>query len=133
MKEVFYVIDAQPVYRIRKKYYDIKIKNYNKKIEKEAIEEKENVIACMINNEVKPLDYVLKQNDEVELLNTSSRDGARIYTRGLLFIMGMAFNELYPEIKLTVNFQLSSSMFCKIEKDTITEEMIKNVNARNNR
>ena len=97
---------------------------------KEAIEEKENVIACMVNNEVKPLDYVLKQNDEVELLNTSSRDGARIYTRGLLFIMGMAFNELYPEIKLTVNFQLSSSMFCKIEKDTITEEMIENVKAR---
>ena len=97
---------------------------------KEAIEEKENVIACMVNNEVKPLDYVLKQNDEVELLNTSSRDGARIYTRGLLFIMGMAFNELYPEVKLTVNFQLSSSMFCKIEKDTINEEMIENVKAR---
>ena len=36
---IFSVIDAQPVYRIRKKYYDIKIKNYNKKIEKEAIEE----------------------------------------------------------------------------------------------
>ena len=97
---------------------------------REAIEEKENVIACMVNNEVKPLDYVLKQNDEVELLNTSSRDGARIYTRGLLFIMGMAFNELYPEIKLTVNFQLSSSMFCKIEKDTINEEMIKNIKAK---
>ena len=97
---------------------------------KEAIEEKENVIACMVNNEVKPLDYVLKQNDEVELLNTSSRDGARIYTRGLLFIMGKAFNELYPEVKLTVNFQLSSSMFCKIEKDTINEEMIKNIKAK---
>ncbi len=97
---------------------------------KETIEEKENVIACMVNNEVKPLDYVLKQNDEVELLNTSSRDGARIYTRGLLFIMGKAFNELYPEVKLTVNFQLSSSMFCKIEKDTINEEMIENVKAR---
>ena len=97
---------------------------------REAIEEKENVIACMVNNEVKPLDYVLKQNDEVELLNTSSRDGARIYTRGLLFIMGKAFNELYPEVKLTVNFQLSSSMFCKIEKDTINEEMIENVKAR---
>ena len=97
---------------------------------KESIEEKENVIACMVNNEVKPLDYVLKQNDEVELLNTSSRDGARIYTRGLLFIMGKAFNELYPEVKLTVNFQLSSSMFCKIEKDTINEEMIKNIKAK---
>ena len=40
---IFSVIDAQPVYRIRKKYYDIKIKNYNKKIEKEAIEENKKI------------------------------------------------------------------------------------------
>ena len=81
---------------------------------KETIEEKQNIIACMVNNEVKPLNYILKENDEVELLDTSSRDGARIYTRGLLFIMAMAFNELYPQIQLTVNYQLSSSMFCEI-------------------
>ena len=41
---IFTVIDAQPVYRIRKKYYDIKIKNYNKKIEKEAIEENKKIL-----------------------------------------------------------------------------------------
>ena len=41
---IFSVIDAQPVYRIRKKYYDIKIKNYNKKIEKEAIEENKKIL-----------------------------------------------------------------------------------------
>lgn len=119
--------------KVSYKNIEVEIKDENLTIIdafKEAIEEKENVIACMVNNEVKPLDYVLKQNDEVELLNTSSRDGARIYTRGLLFIMGKAFNELYPEVKLTVNFQLSSSMFCKIEKDTINEEMIKNIKAK---
>lgn len=119
--------------KVSYKNIEVEIKDENAtviKSFKEAIEEKENIIACMVNNEVKPLNYVLKENDEVELLNTSSRDGARIYTRGLLFIMGMAFNELYPEIKLTVNFQLSSSMFCETEKDTITEEMIENVKAR---
>ncbi len=91
---------------------------------KEAIEEKSNIIACMVNNEVKSLNYILKENDEIELLDTSSRDGARIYTRGLLFIMAMAFHKLYPEILLTVNYQLSSSMFCEIENNIITEEMI---------
>ncbi len=91
---------------------------------KEAIEEKSNIIACMVNNEVKSLNYILKENDEVELLDTSSRDGARIYTRGLLFIMAMAFHKLYPEILLTVNYQLSSSMFCEIENNIITEEMM---------
>lgn len=94
---------------------------------KETIEEKKNIIACMVNNEVKPLNYILKENDEVELLDTSSRDGARIYTRGLLFIMAMAFHKLYPEILLTVNYQLSSSMFCEMENNTVTKEMIEEV------
>lgn len=91
---------------------------------KETLEEKSNILACMVNHEVKPLNYKLKEGDEVELLDTTTRDGARIYTRGLLFIMAMAFHELYPQIQLTVNYQLSSSMFCEIEQDSITEEMI---------
>lgn len=94
---------------------------------KETLEEKKNIIACMVNNEVKPLDYMLKENDEVKLLDTSSRDGARIYTRGLLFIMAMAFHKLYPHIQLTVNYQLSSSMFCEVENAIVTEEMMENV------
>ena len=95
---------------------------------KELIEEKDsNIIACKINNEVKSLNYELKENDEVELLNTKDRDGARIYTRGLLFIMAKAFKELYPEEKLTVNYQLSSSMLCELYKKEPTEEMIKNI------
>lgn len=94
---------------------------------KEKIEEDNNIIACMVNNEVKNLNYKLQNNDKVELLNTSNRDGARIYTRGLLFIMSMAFKELYPEILLTVNYQLKSSMICELKNTTPTEEMIENV------
>ena len=120
--------------KVSYKNIEIEIENENATVIeafKEAIEEKENIIACMVNNEVKPLNYVLKENDEVELLNTSTRDGARIYTRGLLFIMAMAFEELYPQIKLTVNFQLSSSMYCETEQDVvITEEMIEKVKTK---
>ncbi len=97
---------------------------------KEKIEENRNIIACMINNEVKNLNYVLKENDEVELLDTTSRDGARIYTRGLLFIMSMAFKELYPEILLTVNYQLKSSMICELANIKPTDEMIENIRKR---
>lgn len=116
-------------------YKNIEVEIENKNVTiieafKEEINEKENVIAGMINNEVKPLNYVLKENDNVELLDTSTRDGARIYTRGLLFIMAKAFKELYPQIKLTVNFQLSSSMFCEVENEIVTNEMIENVKAK---
>ena len=108
---------------------EVKMEENTKVIDlfKETIEEKQNIIACMVNNEVKPLDYILKDNDEVELLDTTSRDGGRIYTRGLLYIMAMAFHEVYPEILLTVNYQLSSSMYCEIENTIVTEEMMKKV------
>ncbi|MCI8362634.1 MAG: nucleoside kinase [Clostridia bacterium] len=94
---------------------------------KEKIEENNNIIACMVNNEVKNLNYKLQNNDKIELLSTTDRDGARIYTRGLLFIMSMAFKELYPEILLTVNYQLKSSMICELKNIEPTEEMIENV------
>ena len=102
----------------------------------EKIEQNNNIVACMVNNEVKNLNYKLQNNDKIELLTTTDRDGARIYTRGLLFIMSMAFKELYPEILLTVNYQLKSSMICELKNTTPTEEMIENVrkkHARNNR
>lgn len=51
---------------------------------KEKIEENSNIIACKVNNEVKNLNYKLQKNDEIELLDTTDRDGGRIYTRGLL-------------------------------------------------
>ncbi len=94
---------------------------------KEKIEENNNIIACMVNNEVKNLNYKLQNNDKIELLSTTDRDGARIYTRGLLFIMSMAFKELYPEILLTVNYQLKSSMICELKNIEPTKEMIENV------
>lgn len=44
--------------------------------------------------------------------------------------MAKALNEVYPEALLSVNYQLSSAMFCKIDNMEITDEMIANVKAR---
>ena len=68
--------------------------------------------------------------DNIELLDTSSKDGHRIYIRGILYIMAKALNEVYPEALLSVNYQLSSAMFCKIDNMEITDEMIANVKTR---
>lgn len=112
-------------------YNDIQMEiEENKRVRdvfKDELERNKNIIACKINNEVKNLNYELKENDKIELIDTTNRDGARIYTRGLLFIMAKAFKELYPELLLTVNYQLSSSMLCEISKTIPTEEMINNV------
>ena len=41
--------------------------------------------------------------------------------------MSMAFNKLYPEALVNINYQLSHSMFCEIENVAITDELIKNI------
>ena len=105
------------------------IEKYKNEIEN-ATKEGRKIIACMCNNEVKSLNYEANEIDKIELLDTSSKDGHRIYIRGILYIMAKALNEVYPEALLSVNYQLSSAMFCKIDNMEITDEMITNVKAR---
>lgn len=87
----------------------------------------ENVIACRINNEVRGLHEIPKQGDKIELITTRQKEGKRVYIRGLLYIMGKAFQELYPQAKLTVMYQISNAMYCDAGKLEVTEDVILNI------
>lgn len=97
-------------------------------LEKEII--KTNAIAAIFNNEVKSLNYELNEDGILELIDISNKDGIRVYRKGLLFIIGKAIEELYPQAKMIVNYQLSNSLLCELENMEITDEMIKNINER---
>ena len=88
------------------------------------------IIGCRFNNEIKSLDYEIKEDGEVKLIDGTDKDGKRIYTRGLIYIMSKAFSELYKEALITVNYQLSNSMLCEIENMEVTEEMIAKIKAK---
>lgn len=105
------------------------LEKYENEINK-AREQGRTIIACLCNNEVKPLEYDVKEKDNIQLLDTSSKDGHRIYIRGLLYIMAKALDETYPQALLSVNYQLSNSMFCEIDNMEVTEEMIQNIKSK---
>lgn len=88
------------------------------------------VIACKCNNEVKSLDYEIKEGDSVELIDATTKDGMIVYIRGALFVMSMALNDICPNAKLHVNYQLTNSMFCELEDVEITDEFIKKLKNR---
>ena len=92
--------------------------------------EKNSIIACKYNNEVKSLNFELTQNGTIELLDISDRDGRRIYIRGLVYVLSKAFESLYPDVKTTVNYQLSNSMLCEVVDEEVTDEMIENINRK---
>ncbi len=94
------------------------------------IKENDLIIACNCNNEIKSLNYIPKENDKIKFVDLLSRDGRRIYIRGLLYIMSMAFHECYPEAYLTVNYQLTNAMYCEVDNMGITKEMISKVESK---
>lgn len=84
-------------------------------------------IACRFNNEVKRLDMPIETDGEIELIDITNKDGIRVYRRGLIFIVCMAFKELFPKARLTIEYQLYHSMFCTVENVEITDEVLKQV------
>ena len=90
------------------------------------------IMACKISNEVKSLDdAVLKRDCVFDIVDYTTADGSRIYVRGLTFIMLKAFEELFPEVKITIRYSLGHSLYCAAEEEKeIPNEMLKQVEER---
>lgn len=91
----------------------------------------DNILACKVFNEVKSLEYEFFKDCTLELIDYTMSDGSRIYIRGLTFILLKAFEELYPEIRMTVNYSLGHSIYCEPHDGVkITQEMIEKISSR---
>ena len=95
--------------------------------EKEIKENKYPVMGCIVNNDYKNLQHIIKEDSEVELIDISTKEGTKMYRRTLVYLACKAVEELYSPLKLYVNYQLANAMFCNIDKVENTEEMIKKI------
>ena len=70
------------------------------------------------------LETEVEDGAKIELIDTSSKEGMKVYVRTLVYIMGKAFESIHPKEKLMVEYQLGNAMYCKCDKVEITEEFI---------
>ena len=94
-------------------------------LKKEIETSQQTIIAAKFNNEYKNLEYVIKENGKIELIDVTSKEGIKVYIRTLTFIVWKAFEKLCPGKKMNVNYQLSNAMFYDIEKTEVTDEFVK--------
>ena len=93
---------------------------------KEEIKKSKNpIIGATFNNEYVNLGYKIKQDGEIKLIDITTKEGTKIYRRTLVYILGKAFENLYPEKKMIIDYQLPNAMFFELEEVEITEELIK--------
>ena len=111
-----------------KKEIEVKAGTTVKEALKEQIQKsKYEVIGCKYNNEYFNLNKEIEEEAKIDLIDISNKEGAKIYRMTLVYIMGKAFESLYPQEKLTVEYQLGDAMFCKCDNIAITGEFITNL------
>jgi len=89
-----------------------------------------NNIAAIINNEVVSLDYVLKEDAKIELINISDRIGSKIYRNGLKFLYITAIKELYgANTVVKLNHSLDKGIYTTLELD-VTEKTVNDIKAK---
>ena len=93
-------------------------------LEEEIKKFKYPVIGAIFNNEYVNLEYKIKRDGEIKLIDISSKEGTKIYRRTIIYILGKAIEEIWQDKKMMVNYQLPNSMFCEIENTEITEELV---------
>ena len=98
-----------------------------------ADEISENAIAARFNNEVASLNHPMHKDGNVVFIDRTTKDGRDIYIRGLLYLLSMAAYRIYPQARLTINYQLSNSMFCEFVNMEITDEVINNLKSEMNK
>ena len=82
------------------------------------------VVAAIFDNEFVNLDFKLRKDGEVKLVDILSKQGMRIYRRTLIYLFVMVSRKLYPESNATVNYYLSNATYCDLGNMEVTEEMV---------
>lgn len=96
---------------------------------KEEIESAEYpVIGAIFNNEYVNLGYEIRTDGKIKLIDIASKEGTKMYRRTIIYMLGKAVEEICPNKKIIVNYQLPNSMFCEIENTEITEELAQKLN-----
>ncbi|HZJ57808.1 MAG TPA: nucleoside kinase [Clostridia bacterium] len=89
------------------------------------------VVAAMVDNKIQELTQTLDRDCRVDFVDLTSKDGIRIYVRGLTFIFIRACRELFPECKVTIEHSMSKGLYCEVHGNfTLTPSKVKRVEER---
>ena len=93
----------------------------------DVIAKDENILAVRYANSIRSLKHRPQKSGELKFLDMTSEDGKMIYIRGLLYILCMAINRLYPNAKIRTEYQLHNAMYVNITNIELTDDMIKDI------
>ncbi len=97
----------------------------------QAIESEAPIVAAIVDDELRELTYAIEMEARLRPVTMSDPDGALIYRRSLNFLLEMAFADLFPQAKLTVDHSISfGGYYCQVSgRPPLSEEEIARLKA----
>ncbi len=73
------------------------------------------IMGAVVNGELRELTYSVEMDARIRLVTMEDDDGARIYRRSITFLLEAAFEELFPDVVMTLDHSVSAGgYFCQI-------------------
>ncbi len=73
------------------------------------------IVGAIVNGELRELTYPIEMDATIRPVTMGEADGMRIYRRSLTFLLETAFEELFPDAKMTIDHSVSSGgYFCQV-------------------
>jgi len=93
---------------------------------------KPQIVGAIVNHDLRELTFAISSDAKVSPVSMTDSDGARIYRRSLTFLLEVAFLELFPKWKLTIDHSVSSgAYYCHVpEQEPFKEENLLKLESR---
>lgn len=72
------------------------------------------ILGALVNNEVSSLDYRIYNPKSIRFFDITDRQGLRMYTRSLIFMLYKSLKDIYPQASLRMEHSMLSGYFCHI-------------------
>ncbi|MBQ2111706.1 MAG: nucleoside kinase [Bacteroidales bacterium] len=84
--------------------------------------EKHPVLAALVDNKLKSLDYRVINPHNVRFVGYDHPDGRRTYIRSLCFVLQKVVRDMYPDKVLAIDYSLPSGLYCEIRETEPMED-----------
>ncbi|MDE7090231.1 MAG: hypothetical protein K2O53_00710, partial [Bacteroidales bacterium] len=83
--------------------------------EDQQIKLQDDILGATVNNRVRELDYDLYNPKTVRFFDIHAVEGYRMYMRSLIFVLGKAVKDCYPQLSLRVEHSLPIGFYCELD------------------
>ena len=89
-------------------------------------------MACLVNGQLRELTYHADRDLDVYVLTLADSDGMRVYRRSLALLLIAAAYELFPEVRIAVDYGLNfGGLYCEVEgRSAFTVTELKKIEGR---